>query len=230
MKTAGILGGMGPQATVDLMQRVIDATPARDDCDHVHMIVDNNPQVPSRIKALIEKTGESPGPVLARMAKGLARAGAHFLAMPCNTAHAFLPQIRAAVDIPVLDMIGLTVARLAGQDPPLRRAGLLASPAVAALKLYETPLASQGIELICPPDIQPELLHIIRAVKKGDMGDETRARLAAAASRLGDAGAESVIIACTEFSVITDALPGDLPAIDALQVLAEEIVSHATTG
>ena len=230
MSTVGIIGGMGPQATVELMQRVIDITPAGDDSDHVHMIIDNNPNIPSRIKALIDGDGEDPAPAIAAMATGLERAGADFLAMPCNTAHAFLPQIRTSVDIPVLDMIGLTVARLPGQEPPVRRAGLLASPAIAALKLYETPLAARGIELISPPDLQPGLLHIIRAVKKGDMGAETGARLATAASRLYDAGAETVIIACTEFSVITDALPANLPAIDALQVLAEEIVSLARTG
>src|SRR5579872_2815690 len=85
----GILGGMGPEATVDLMRRVIAATPARSDADHIHMIVDNNPKVPSRIAAIIETTGPDPAPELIRMAQSLERAGADALAMPCNTAHAY---------------------------------------------------------------------------------------------------------------------------------------------
>ena len=94
--TVGIIGGVGPQATVDLMQRLIDLTPAQDDADHIRMLVDNDPAVPSRIAALIEKTGPSPAPHLARMARGLVSHGATLLAMPCNTAHHYLADIRAA--------------------------------------------------------------------------------------------------------------------------------------
>ncbi len=86
-RTVGILGGMGPEATVLLMQKVIAAVPARDDSDHVPLIVDQNSQVPSRIRRLIEGVGEDPAPVLAAMARRLEAAGAEALAMPCNTAH-----------------------------------------------------------------------------------------------------------------------------------------------
>jgi aspartate/glutamate racemase len=67
-KIVGIIGGMGPEATVDLMQRIIRLTPATDDMDHIRCIVDNNPKVPSRIKAIIEGDGQDPGPVMADMA------------------------------------------------------------------------------------------------------------------------------------------------------------------
>ncbi|MFW6037888.1 MAG: aspartate/glutamate racemase family protein, partial [Desulfonatronovibrio sp.] len=108
-KIAGILGGMGPEATVDLMNRVIKATPAKDDEDHIRMVVDNNPKVPSRIKALIQGDGSSPGPCLREMARKLESWGVDFLAMPCNTAHFYHQEIQEAVSIPVLDMISLAV-------------------------------------------------------------------------------------------------------------------------
>ncbi len=85
-KVVGIIGGMGPEATVDLMRRIIANTPALDDIDHIRCIVDNNPKIPSRIKALIEADGESPGPVMAAMGKSLEAYGVDFLAIPCNTA------------------------------------------------------------------------------------------------------------------------------------------------
>ena len=107
-KTVGILGGMGPEATVDLMQRVIDATPAIDDVDHIRMLVDNNPKVPSRIKALIDVTGKSPAPCMIDMARGLEKQGADFLVIPCNTAHHYYSDVAAAVDIPVINLIELT--------------------------------------------------------------------------------------------------------------------------
>ena len=88
-KTVGVIGGMGPEATVDLMTRVIGKTPAVNDQDHLRMLVDNNPKIPSRIAAIIEGTGESPVPVLTEMARGLEVQGASFLAIPCNTAHVY---------------------------------------------------------------------------------------------------------------------------------------------
>ena len=104
-KMVGVIGGMGPDATVDLMRRVLAATPANDDIDHVRMIVDNNPQVPSRIKALIDKTGESPGPCMADMGKRLQNYGVDFLVIPCNTAHHYYRNVVDAVRVPVLNMI-----------------------------------------------------------------------------------------------------------------------------
>ena len=110
MRTVGILGGIGPEATVLLMKRLLKAVEARDDADHIPLIVHQNPGVPSRIRRLIEGTGEDPGPVLAQMARDLQAAGAEALAMPCNTAHAYAPQIMAATPLPFLDMRATTAA------------------------------------------------------------------------------------------------------------------------
>ncbi|MBD3766209.1 MAG: aspartate/glutamate racemase family protein, partial [Rhodobacterales bacterium] len=118
LRCVGILGGMGPEATVLLMQKVIAAVPARDDADHVPLLVDQNPQVPSRIRHLIDGTGESPAPALVAMARRLTAAGAQALAMPCNTAHHYAPAIRAAVDLPFLDMVALSADRAAALAGP----------------------------------------------------------------------------------------------------------------
>src|SRR5690348_7801651 len=100
----GVLGGMGPRATVDFYSKLIAATPAECEQDHLRVHIDSNPQIPDRSEALAGR-GESPGTVLAAMAAGLERAGADFLVMPCNTAHAFEPEIRAAVNVPFVSMI-----------------------------------------------------------------------------------------------------------------------------
>src|ERR1700760_783522 len=112
-KVIGVIGGMGPEATVDFLHRLVARTPARDDADHLHVLVDNNPKIPSRIAALIDGTGEDPAPVLCAMAKGLEAQGADFLVMPCNTAHYYLPAIAGSVAIPMLDMVALSVRKLA---------------------------------------------------------------------------------------------------------------------
>ena len=110
MRPVGILGGMGPEATILLMQKCLAAVTsgaqgALDDADHIPLIVHQNPQVPSRIARLIEGHGPDPAPVLAQMACDLAAAGAQALAMPCNTAHHYADAVRGATALPFLDMI-----------------------------------------------------------------------------------------------------------------------------
>ena len=128
MRRVGILGGMGPEATILVMQKVLAAVKARDDADHIPLIVDQNPQVPSRIRHLIEGTGEDPGPVLADMARRLVAGGVQALAMPCNTAHHYAPAIRSAVAVPFLDMVEASVAHAATRARPGAQIGVLASP------------------------------------------------------------------------------------------------------
>ncbi|WP_217697994.1 aspartate/glutamate racemase family protein [Thioalkalivibrio denitrificans] len=227
-RIAGILGGMGPEATVDLMSRVIRATPARDDADHVRMVVDNNPQVPSRIRALLDGDGESAGPCLQDMARRLEAWGADFLAMPCNTAHYYYPEIRRAVSIPVLNMLDLSAETIAREHPDIRTVGLLASSAILRLGLYEEALARQGLEAVSPrPDVQDALMAAIRRIKTGRYGNEVDAALNAAAAQLADAGAGVLLIACTELSVVADRLNTPCPVVDSAQVLAEAVVHEA---
>ncbi|MBN9453758.1 MAG: aspartate/glutamate racemase family protein [Bosea sp.] len=221
----GILGGMGPEATVDLMRRVIAATPARDDVDHVHMLVDNNPGVPSRIAALIDGTGASPLPELVRMAKGLAANGATMLAMPCNTAHYYADGLVEAVPLPFLNMVALSVERIAALMPAGTRVGLLASTAVFKIGLYEQAFKRRGLS-IGAPDRQDEVMALIRAVKTGDTGAAQRRVLAEIAEQLVQSGAGVILVACTELSIMADSIEARVPVLDALDVLAEEIVTR----
>lgn len=228
-KTAGIIGGMGPEATVDLMQRVIRSTPAQDDADHIHMIVDNNPRVPSRIRALIEGTGESPAPCLRDMARGLESHGADFLAMPCNTAHVYYDEITSAVSIPVLHMIRLTVEAVAANLGGEGNVGILASDAVVDTALYETEFQSAGIRVLYPRrDLQDDIMTAIREIKAGETGPPQKDALLAAARDLREKGAEALVVACTELSVVAEALSGVDPVFDGSQVLAEAIVAAAS--
>ncbi len=226
----GILGGMGPDATIDLMRRVVAATPAQDDADHVHLMVDNNPQVPSRIAALIEGTGESPAPTLAAMTRRLVAMGATALAMPCNTAHAYLAEIRAAAGtVPVLDMVTLTARQAAATRPGLRRVGMLASTAVRLTGLYDAAFRPLGVEVAFPAR-QDDVMGVIRAVKAGAADAAARQTLAEVADALHRDGADLLLIACTELSVIADALPAEIPILDAMDVLAAAIVDAARTS
>jgi len=225
-KVVGVIGGMGPEATIDFMHRLVARTPARDDADHLHVLVDNNPKIPSRIAALIEGTGKDPAPVLCAMAQGLQAQGADFLVMPCNTAHFYLPAIAQSVTIPMLDMVQLSIARLAASG--VRRIGLLASPAVRMVGLYRARMKQAGLEAIFP-DLKDEqkLLEVIRTIKAGRLDDAGRQDYAWVARTLLDAGADALLVACTEFSVIGTPAGVTCPVMDALDVLVEETIAAA---
>lgn len=224
MKPVGILGGMGPEATILLMQKCLDAVPARDDADHIPLIVHQNPQVPSRIKALIDGTGDDPGPVLARMAHDLHRAGATALAMPCNTAHHYAAAIKDATDLPFLNMLELTAETLSKAGA--HRVGMLASPATRLTGVFDTPFAARGLTPVSVPD-DGAILDIIRAVKAGASQAALKANLTHQAQLLLDRGADHLLVACTELSLITDALPADAPWTDSLDCLVDGIIRFA---
>lgn len=219
----GIIGGMGPEATVQLMARLIARTPASDDADHLHVLVESNPKIPSRIAHLVEGTGEDPTPELVRIARNLERAGASFLAMPCNTAHGYAPAIAAAVGVPLLNMVELTAARVHALMPK-GRVGLLASTAVHRTELYRQAFAPHGLQAVLPED-QVAVMELIRRVKRGDTGTAAGAELARLAGSFGET-VDCLLIACTELSLLTFALPGQTPWVDALEVLTEAILAR----
>lgn len=229
MRRVGILGGMGPQATILLMQKVLDAVPAADDADHIPLLVDQNPQVPSRIRRLIEGTGEDPAPALADMARRLVAGGAAALAMPCNTAHHYAPAIKAAVKVPFLDMVDLSVtkaAKLAGIDGQV---GILASPAVRKIGLFDTALARFGMRVLFPED-EGAMLLAIRQIKANGAGPEANSVLRGASAELLQRGATVQMIACTEFSLVPQATVDEAVGIDTLDVLVSAIRDFATAG
>lgn len=220
----GILGGMGVEATLELMKRVHARTVAEDDQDHVPMIVDMNPQVPSRIRHVIEKTGPDPGPVLARMAIRLQEAGACVLAMPCNTAHLYARQIEEGVKIPFLNMPKLACAQAALGMAQGGSIGILASPATNSSGLFGGFLAEFGIKAVYPEN-EVSVLAAIRSIKKNGPSQADITLLEAEAEALVRRGAGRVIIGCSEFSLVSKSVRASVPVLDTLDVLVAAIVS-----
>ncbi|MDZ4134839.1 MAG: aspartate/glutamate racemase family protein, partial [Paracoccaceae bacterium] len=206
--------------TVLLMQKIIAATPARDDDDHIPLIVHQNTQVPSRIKALIDHTGPDPAPTLCAMARALHVAGAQALAMPCNTAHAYAAQISAATPLPFLDMIASTTRTL----PKGARVGMLASPATRLAGVFDAPFAACGLTPVYLPDDAP-LLLLIRRIKSGDTGPDAAACLQDLARALFN-HSDHLLIACTELSLLSGSLQ-DLAWTDSLDCLTTAITDFA---
>lgn len=219
----GVLGGMGPEATILLQRKLVEAVPVRDDSDHIPLFVDMNPQVPSRIAHLIEGTGIDPGPTLAAMARRLQTAGAAALAMPCNTAHHYADAITAAVDIPFLNMVDLAADYAAQMLGTGGCVGVLASPAVRRTRLFEAALEARGLSVIWPADDDP-MLAAIRALKEVGPGGLARDTLLLASKELAAVGAGMQFVACSEFSIIAESVAPDANAVDTLDLLVRAII------
>ena len=213
----GVLGGMGPAATLDFLTKLQALTPAERDQDHFRTLVDINPQVPDRNDPL-----NKPGPVLAEMAGALRGAGADVLAIACNTAHAYADIITRASGLPLIDMIG--TASAAARDSGARRAGVLGTR--QALKLYREYLAAQGMGMVSlEPERQELFMTLIYRIKSGDRGSEVRSQMAALTADLAAGGAEAIIAGCTEVPLVFEAGSGRLPFIDAGEALARRCVA-----
>ncbi|MGH7021089.1 MAG: aspartate/glutamate racemase family protein [Brevundimonas sp.] len=221
VKTLGVLGGMGPAATVAFLARVQALTPANGDEDHIHVIADINPQVPNR-----HNQPEAAGRALGEMALRLKAAGAEVLAMPCNTAHAHAAAIRAAGP-PFVDMVVETARAAKGAAAKAggaTRVGVLATPGGEAL--YSEALAAEGVEMVRLSPVQRDrFMAVVAGVKAGDVGSAQRTAMRELAAALVAAGAEGVIGGCTEVPLLLEADDVAVPLTDSAETLARVCVA-----
>ena len=227
LPTIGVLGGMGPAATADFYAKLVAATPAERDQDHLPVLIHAVPQIPDRAASFLHGA-PSPAPLLASFARRLQDSGAHVIVMPCNTAHLWHDAVSAAVDVPVLHIVDAVLAAL----PRCERIGLLGTAATVRSGLYAT--RGGGALQWLVPDAQEQAQLVdagIRAVKAADMA-AARDRLTRAAQSLVGRGAQAIVQACTEVPLALDGVDVGVPALDATQLLATATVrwAFAATG
>jgi aspartate racemase len=226
-KIIGILGGMGPEATIDLFYKIIKFTPAEKDQGHLRIIIDNNPKIPDRTAAILGK-GEDPLPALQETAKNLEKAGADFIIIPCNTAHYFLPLIQESVKIPILNMIEEAAKETQKKILSIKKVGLLASIGIYKTEIYHQYFKKYNIEVIYPEEENgEEVMKVIYAVKAGNLSEGIKGNIVKIAQKLIDKGAEVIIAGCTEIPLILKEGDVSVPTIDPTQVLAEVAVQKA---
>ena len=226
-KVIGILGGMGPEATIDLFYKIIKFTPAEKDQDHLRIIIDNNPKIPDRTAAILGK-GEDPLPALQETARNLEKAGADFIIIPCNTAHYFLPSIQESVKIPILNMIEETAKETQKRISQIKKVGLLASIGIYKTEIYHQHFKKINIVVISPEEKdKEEVMNAIYAVKAGDLSNEVKGNIIKIAQKLIDKEAEAIIAGCTEIPLILKEGDVSVPIIDPTRILAKAAVQKA---
>jgi aspartate racemase len=221
----GILGGMGPVATADFYLKLVQATPASSDQEHLRVLIWADPTIPDRTEALLLQ-GADPTPALIAGARLLEASGAGMLAVPCNTAHAFLGEVQAKVSIPIVHMIEETANHIQALVPAVRQVGLLSTTGTQKAGLYQAWLERKGISVLSPEDdVQDQqVMASIRGIKAGWSAQSVRLPLIAAAESLISAGAQVIIGGCTEIPLGLAPDDIELPLVDPAQILADAVV------
>jgi aspartate racemase len=232
----GVVGGVGPAASVDFLAKLVRNTPAARDQDHIKVMVEQNPQIPDRTDALLGN-GDDPTLALYAACKTLEEGGADLIAIPCNTAHAFVEQIQPALRVPIVNMLACTADYLRETFPGLREVGVLATSGTLASRVYERALEARGFVQIAPAaPAQGRLMNAIygpRGAKAGYLSGECGDDLAAAVDDLVAQGVQVIVLACTELPLLLRdavlACPGGrvVRLVDPTEVLARRCVAYA---
>ena len=234
----GVVGGVGPAATVDFMGKIVRNTPAKLDQDHVKILVEHNPQIPDRTENLI---GDGADPTIAiySTCKKLEAGDANIIAIPCNTAHAFVERVQPYLSIPIVNMLFETVAYIKATYPEVHTVGLLATDGTIKSNVYGDMLSDAGLNLLVPDALNQQLvMHAIygaQGVKAGFVEGECKLDLLKALSSLAQRGAAVIILGCTELPLLleqSEAFPiGEqtVVVLDPTDILAKKCVSLCTS-
>lgn len=228
-RLVGVLGGMGPSATVDFYDKLVRHTPATRDQDHLRVVIWADPTVPSRQEAILTG-GTDPTPWLEQGVRHLLAAGAEIIVSPCNTVHAYLPQLMANHPVEFIDIIDTTAQ--ATRRKNIGRVALLATNAALASKLYQTALDATAVNWLLPSSQdQKQLTSVIEAVKAGHPTPPLRDQLGDILSHLNDQGVATAIAGCTEISSLLQGEPlnAAVEIIDPAVELARATISRATS-
>ena len=221
----GILGGMGPQATQDFYQRILDRTDASCDQEHLPAFILSDTRMPDRTAAILGGDAEGCRRRLLSDARTLERVGCTAIAIPCNTSHFFADDLQKELRVPIIHMVRETVRTLA-QDPDIRKVGILATDGTVRAGVYQKECEVQGLRAVSPPpEIQNLVMSIIYdEIKKGEKG--SREKFAAIDRWLRDAACDAAILGCTELSVYRTfhGLPEFY--VDAMDILAERCITY----
>jgi aspartate racemase len=226
-KILGVVGGVGPSATVDFMDKVIRNTPATSDQDHIRMIVDHDPTIPDRTAYLLGE-GTDPTASILAVCKRLEAYGADLIAIPCNTAHAFIEPIQRQLSIPIINMLFETAQYVENHHGGVKTIGLLATNGTLKSRIYHDLIEQPGRRVVVPDEAHQDLLmKAIYGVKAGSTEGTNLEGFRLVLAHILNAGAELVILGCTELPLLSasiDMNDESIPMLDPGEILARKCV------
>jgi len=229
-KTIGILGGMGPEATAYMYSTIIKHTRVKKDQDHIRIFIFSDPEIPPRTDAILQQ-GPSPVPLLIKGIRKLKDAGVDFVIVPCVTAHYFIPDVLAKIDVPFLSLLDESLSWAKENIPNLKRAGLISSTGTLVSKLFHDKFGQAGIEVIAPEEEEQQAvmdaIFGAQGIKAGFISGSSKEHIIRAAEKLISRGAEAIIAGCTELPLVLTAVDIPVPLIEPMDILAQKSILEA---
>lgn len=223
-KTVGIVGGMGPAATALLFQKLIEHTQAENDAEHMHVLIDNNPQIPDRTTAIF-KGEDTPARCIIESGKKLESIGAELILIPCNTSHYFYDQIQEELEIPVINMIAET-AKVCLKEG-YQKIGVLATSGTCQTHTYDKELKRYGLEAVYP-DTEGQKLVMEIIYDQVKAGKPVNAQiLQPTLKKMRNQGVQGFILGCTELPLAIKDGDFGYRFFDSLDILAKRAVELA---
>ena len=222
-KKLGILGGLGPMATVYFYELLVTHTSADRDQDHIDVIISGRATTPDRTAFILGKSSENPLPVMAEELRLLEKAGADIIVMPCNTAHYFYDELARRSRVPMLDIIHETLSSCAFLG--MKTIGLLATEGTISSGSYEKRAEPLGLKVVVPSENDRAEINeqIYGRIKKNLPPDADRVR--DVSEKLIRSGCDTVVLGCTELSLLRrDVLSGDRRFTDSMESLARSAI------
>ncbi|HOU76345.1 MAG TPA: amino acid racemase [Candidatus Dojkabacteria bacterium] len=227
----GIIGGMGPEATLNLFGKIIEKSKpyVRVDQDHIRIIIDNNPKIPDRTEFIMKK-GKSPLPQIVKTAQTLEKARVTLGVISCMTSHYFFDDIQGSVTFPILNAYIETYNFILQNHPNVKKIGVLATTGTRSTKLFEKYITGKEIifpSLFTQENKVMEAIYGEQGIKKGIISTQNAKLLVEASNELITEGAEIIIAGCTEIPLVLKQNMLKVPIIDPMDVVAEVIVEKA---
>ena len=227
-KVVGIIGGLGPYATLDTFKKLLDSTPVTVEQDHIHVIIDSNSKIPDRTAAVSAGQGDRVRDKLIETAKTLQAAGCDFLILPCNSAHYFYDDLARAVDIPVLNIIEEVVKHIRGTHPDTKKIGVISSGLTNEAGLYDKYFKRGGFTAVKPDKAgQDRVSKAIEAVKLNAQTAQTKEAVLGVIDGLVAQGAEGVVLGCTELQLLVGDADAEIPLYDSVDILVQAAIRRA---
>lgn len=237
----GILGGMGPQAGLDMAEKLIAMTRTECDQDHIPFLLFSLPgSIPDRTSFLLGKTTTNPAYAIADQFEKMSGMGVSIAVMACNTAHASpifdvaLDLLRAkGVELRILHLIDETITHIKQKHPDIRRVGILGTQGTYRSRLYDQALENAGLKVVLPDpavrehDIHAALYNPSFGIKTnaGGVTEQAVSRVLAAVRHLQKLGAEAIVLGCTELPLaIRETQIDGIPILDPAKIMAEKLI------
>ena len=231
-KKLGIIGGMGPQATIYMFNKIVSMTPAETDQEHIEILIHNNTKIPDRTQAILNN-GKSPLEQLIRSGRILEQMGADVLIVPCMTSHYYFDDLKKQMTIPIINAIEQTANHVGNNYPTIKNIGILATSGTLKSNLFQNYLLQQNLNPIVPSDnVQKnfvmEAIYGSEGIKAGFINQHTKNKLLEAAKTMIHDGAEVLIAGCTEIPLVIQDKDFDIPIVDTMEVLSRAAIAYCS--